>query len=213
VHRLDAEQREELLVGIEPTKRIDDKGQPGLRQVGFLDQQPLALRFGLITLDQSRGGQFPGVGNASAGPRWALSPLIALQNDPPNGQDLVPGQQFVLVCLGKRLLDIAVGGAGNLDCDIGRHDAAFDGGDEPLLAMFEQITNRGDVIGGEINLSGDFGIGVRQRRARCDASQRSLIRFDRSPARVSVGALPIWLSDSLLLELEGAWEGAFALPP
>jgi hypothetical protein len=28
--------------------------------------------------------------------------LVALQNDPPNGQDLVPGQQFVLVSLGKR---------------------------------------------------------------------------------------------------------------
>src|SRR6202030_3056509 len=28
------------------------------------------------------------------------------------------------------------------------------------LAMIEQITNRGDVIGGEIDLSGDLGIGV-----------------------------------------------------
>jgi hypothetical protein len=79
--------------------------------------------------------------------------LIALQNDPPNGQDLVPGQQFGLIGLGKRLLDIAVRGAGNLHGDIGRHDTALDGGEEPFLAMLEQITNCGDVIGGEVILA------------------------------------------------------------
>jgi NAD(P)-dependent dehydrogenase (short-subunit alcohol dehydrogenase family) len=46
------------------------------------------------------------------------------------------------------------------DCDIGRHDAAFDGDEETLLPMFEPITNRGYVIGGEVDLRGDFGIVV-----------------------------------------------------
>jgi hypothetical protein len=73
---------------------------------------------------------------------------------------LVPGQQFVLASLGKRLLDIAVGGAGNLHGDIGRHHTAFDGDEETLLPMFEQITDRGDVIGGEVDFRGDFGIVV-----------------------------------------------------
>src|SRR6202030_4274080 len=81
VHRLGAQHREKLLIGIEPAQRIDDKGQPGLRQIGFLDQQLLALRLGLIALDQRRGGNLPGVLAASGGPRRALSPLIALQND------------------------------------------------------------------------------------------------------------------------------------
>src|SRR5258707_11124904 len=72
VHRLGAQQREELFIRTEPTKRIHDKGQPGLRQIGFLDQQLLALRFGLIALDQRRGGNLPRVRNASARPRWAL---------------------------------------------------------------------------------------------------------------------------------------------
>jgi hypothetical protein len=40
------------------------------------------------------------------------------------------------VSLGERLLDIAVGGAGNLHGDIGRHDTAFDGDDETLLPVF-----------------------------------------------------------------------------
>ena len=61
--------REELLIGIEPTQRIDDKGQPGLGQIGFLDQQLLSLRFGLIALDQRRSGNLPRVRNALAGPR------------------------------------------------------------------------------------------------------------------------------------------------
>ena len=38
--------------------------------------------------------------------------------------------------------------------------AALDGGEEPLLAVFEQITDRGYVIGGEVDLRGDFGIAV-----------------------------------------------------
>jgi hypothetical protein len=46
-----------------------------------------------------------------------LAALIALHNDPPNGQDLVPGQQFVLVSLGKRLLHIVIGGASNFHGD------------------------------------------------------------------------------------------------
>jgi hypothetical protein len=53
-------------------------------------------------------------------------------NGPPNGQNLVPGQQFVLVRPGKGLLDIAVGGAGNLHGNIGRHDAALDGDEQTL---------------------------------------------------------------------------------
>ena len=43
-----------------------------------------------------------------------------------NGPDLIAWQQFVLVSLGKRVLDIAVGGASNLHGNIGRHDAAFE---------------------------------------------------------------------------------------
>jgi hypothetical protein len=111
---------------------------------------------------QRRGSQLPRVPNASAGPRWALSPLIAMQNDPPNGQDLVPGQQFGLMGLRERLLNIATGGAGNLHGDTGRHDTALDSGEEPFLAMLEQITNRGDIIGGEVDLSSDFGIAALQ---------------------------------------------------
>ena len=61
VHRLGVQQREKLLIGIEPAQRIDDKAQPRLRQIGFLDQQLLALRFGLITLDQRRGGNVFGM--------------------------------------------------------------------------------------------------------------------------------------------------------
>src|SRR3984893_1520027 len=60
--------------------------------------------------------------------------------------------------------------------------AALDGGEEPLLAVFEQITDRGYVIGGEVDLRGDFGIAVTRilenadfthqlERARVAASQ------------------------------------------
>src|ERR1700730_5737730 len=77
VHRLGAQQREKLLIGIEPPQRIDNKAQPGLRQIGFLDQQPLSLRLGLIAPDQRRGSNFPGVLTASGGPRRALSAPIA----------------------------------------------------------------------------------------------------------------------------------------
>ena len=59
MHRFGAQQREELLIDIEPTQRIDDKGQPGLGQIGFLDQQLLSLRFGLIALDQRAAVTFP----------------------------------------------------------------------------------------------------------------------------------------------------------
>ena len=62
----------------------------------------------------------------------------------------------------ERLLNIATGGAGNLHGDTGRHDTALDSGEEPFLAMFEQITNRGDIIGGEVDLGSDFGIAALQ---------------------------------------------------
>ena len=38
-----------------------------------------------------------------------IAALIALQNDPPDCQDLVAGQEFVLIGLGERALHIAVG--------------------------------------------------------------------------------------------------------
>ena len=60
----------------------------------------------------------------------------------------------------RALLDIAFGGAGNLHCDIGRYDAALDRDEEPLLSVFEQITDRGYVIGGEVDFRGDFGVVV-----------------------------------------------------
>jgi hypothetical protein len=75
--------------------------------------------------------------------------LVALQNDTSDCQDLVAGQEFVLVSLGERLLDIAIRCTGNLHRDIGRHDPAFDRDEEPLLAMIEQIPNRRDIIGDE----------------------------------------------------------------
>jgi hypothetical protein len=68
-----------------------------------------------------------------------LAALVALQNDPPNCQDLIAGQELVPIGLGQRLLDIAVGSAGYLHCDMGRHDTALDR-EEPFLAVFEQIT-------------------------------------------------------------------------
>jgi hypothetical protein len=67
-------------------------------------------------------------------------PLVALQNDPPNCQDLIAGQELVPIGLGQRLLDIAVGSATYLHCDMGRHDTALDRDEEPFLAVFEQIT-------------------------------------------------------------------------
>ena len=164
MHRLGAQQREELLIGIEPTKRIDDKGQPGLRQVGFLDQQALALRFGLIALDQRRGSDLPGIGNASAGPRWALSPLVALQNDPPNGQDLITRQQFVLVSLGKRLLDIVIRSAGNFHGDISRHDATLDGGEEPEIVGIYLIDDAGAPVRIGFALGNEFSDHITERQ-------------------------------------------------
>ena len=114
-----------LLIGKEATQRIDDKGQPGLRQIGLLDQQRLPLRFVLVALDQRRRGDLSGVRCAAASV-GLLAALIALQYDPPDCQDLIPGQQLILVGLGERPLNIAVGGAGNFHGDIGRHDAALD---------------------------------------------------------------------------------------
>ena len=64
--------------------------------------------------------------DAAALARCTLAALIAPQNDPPNGPDLIAWQQFVLVSPGKRVPDIAVGGASNLHGNIGRHDAAFE---------------------------------------------------------------------------------------
>jgi hypothetical protein len=96
--------------------------------------------------------------------------LVALQNDPSDCQDLVAGQEFVLVSLDERLPDIAARGTGNLHRDIGRHDPAFDRDEEPLLAMIEQITNRRDIIGGEVDLRGDLGVCVTslaKARASC----------------------------------------------
>jgi hypothetical protein len=67
----------------------------------------LALRFGLIALGQRRGGDFPVLGTPRRVRAGALSPLTALQNDPPNAR-FGSRQQFVLVRLGK-LLNIVIG--------------------------------------------------------------------------------------------------------
>jgi len=107
VHRLCTKQGEELLILEEPAQRIDDKGQPSLRYVGFPDQELLALRLVLITLDQRRRGNLAGMRRAAASV-GLLAALTALQNDSPNCQDLVAGQEFVLIGLGERPLDIAV---------------------------------------------------------------------------------------------------------
>jgi hypothetical protein len=69
VHRLGLQQREEFLLLKEPPQRIDDKTQPGLRQVGFLDQQLLTLRLGLVAPDQRRRGDLSGVRRAAAAVR------------------------------------------------------------------------------------------------------------------------------------------------
>jgi len=58
------------------------------------------------------------------------------------------------------VLNIAVGGAGNLHRDIRRHEPAFDGDQESLLAVFQQIANCGGIIGREVDLRGDFGVGI-----------------------------------------------------
>src|ERR1700719_1905505 len=166
VHRLGAQQREKLLIGIEPAQRIDNKRKSGLRQIGFLDQQLLALRLGLIALDQRRGGDLPGVRTAAAG--RLLAPLFALQNYPPDCQNLIAWEQLVLISLGERPLNVPIGGAGNLDRDIGRHEAALDGDEEPFLSVFEQIADRGDIIGCEVGLRGDLGVVVPE----------AIIRFD-----------------------------------
>jgi hypothetical protein len=47
----------------------------------------------------------------------------------------------------------------------GRAGWPLDIGEEPFLTMVEQITNRGDIIGGEVDLSGDLDIGVTDRRS------------------------------------------------
>jgi hypothetical protein len=62
--------------------------------------------------------------------------------------------------LGEGAPNIPIGGASNLHYDIGRHDAALDGDQEPFLPVFQQIADRGDIIGGEIDLRGDFGVRV-----------------------------------------------------
>jgi hypothetical protein len=93
-------------------------------------------------------------------PGRVLAPLFALQNDPPDCQNLITWEQLLLTSLGERLLNIAVGGAGNFHGDIGRHDPALDAAEEPFLTMFEQIADRGNVIGGEVDLRPDFGVGV-----------------------------------------------------
>ena len=119
------------------------------QRCGRLEQEFTSLAAQREAFIRSQRNDLSSMRDAAALARCTLAALIAPQNDPPNGQDLVPGQQFVLVSLGKRLLDIAVGGAGDLHGDIGRHDTALDGGEETLLTVFEQITDRGDVIGGE----------------------------------------------------------------
>lgn len=46
----------------------------------------------------------------------------------------------------------------NFHADTGRQYTALDGSEEPLLAMLEQITDRGDVIGGVKSISARMSV-------------------------------------------------------
>jgi hypothetical protein len=46
---------------------------------------------------------------------------------------------------------------GNFNRDMGGHDAALNGDEEPVLPVFQQVADGGNVVGGEVDLCGDLG--------------------------------------------------------
>src|SRR5271156_4249630 len=86
----------------------------------------------------------------------ALAGQVALLDDLSDGEDLIARDRLPFVGVGKRFLYVGFFGAGDLDRDAGRQDAALDSGDEALFTMLEEVADRIDMGGTEIGLLSDL---------------------------------------------------------
>ena len=181
VHAFSAQQGHEIVVVEKAPHGIDDEDQPALRQVGLFDQQLLALRFLLIALDQRRRRNLAAAAGARRSGTSAFAELIALLDDAADRQDLITRERLLLVGLGERLLDLALGSARDLDRDIGRHHTALDGDEEAVLAMFQEIADGADVFRAEVDLGRNLGIAVAPGLQHADLAHQ----FERSRVSTS----------------------------